>query len=406
MIWARQRVEVLIRNLEDAELLHILYGELEPESISSGGEEPRCCWAVEDGAVVRYISSWSALIDVLEDELSIGPQFIPAGPAPEPGSPVFVYLVLPEGMGTLKVAAVVETGSDAGFVLHYEPRTSEVALLLERLVSYAEDPLAEDAWLRSVGQELQARLHGADASVLGLSAGASAEDIEAAFTELRDAWVSFLDDGPLPESLRCVLDDYAGQLAHVCALLVIPEESARQSTGPIAGVRFSRRRITRPAPSKQTKEAVRIEPTPPRPSAPYSVGRTPVVTPPTPGRALVRNARRFTNRLAPRPRRRIEPIVSKPVEPTTPPAEPEGIALASACLASRDYDGAEKALSEVLREKPQHERAQQLLQFVRARRAATTRDFETAKRLYEALLQRDPNNAAAKKELIMVSALS
>lgn len=75
-------------------------------------------------------------------------------------------------------------------------------------------------------------------------------------------------------------------------------------------------------------------------------------------------------------------------------------------MAARAYDDAERLICTALRAEPQDDEAQLLLHLVRARRAAVSRDFGTAKRLYESLLRRDPDHAAAKKELIMISALA
>ena len=121
-----------------------------------------------------------------------------------------------------------------------------------------------------------------------------------------------------------------------------------------------------------------------------------------PGEATVKNARRFLNRLAPK---------KAPPKPNRflKPAQPRGNQLlgkAYEFLSNREYDAAEEVLCKALQLDMQHQKAQLLLHFVRARKAVAKRDFATAKRLYEALLRSDPDNAAAKKELLMISALA
>lgn len=382
---------MLLSRLEDPQLLAILGDEANQPVHGNGGCEPlsefRPGCAFRTGEVLELLpDGWSRVADLYREDIQRGRLLFASDSEPRLRSEMGVAIVLPGDAGSLRLWAEVVHVSRTGFGLKLAPLTGELAFLFDALVEHGGDEAPGAEWVNGVRRGLRARLRGADARVLGLEATASPESIRDAYTRARSAWEFFLGDGEVTGRLRPVLQEYGALLGRVCARLVVPSVQPRQATGP-AGVPRAR-----PA----------IPTMPKRPGAATTVRSVPAATrkPATePSRAVVRNARRFMARLAPRPRPRTD-------EPTTRISAPRGLGRVYAHIANRDYDEAEVLLCDTLRRDPQNDRAQQLLHLVRARRAVKARDFGSAKRIYEALLRRDPQNEAAQKELIMISALA
>ncbi len=385
--WARGRVPILISRIEDPRLLAILdprpdgqptdNGVCKPPSESSSGSALH----TPETFSLR-IESWAQFADLYRGDIRRRRLQVASDQEPRLGHAMEVALILPVGAGSFRLRAEVVVSSRTAYELEVLPLTGELEFLFESLIEHTSDGTPGTAWIEAVRRGLRARLRGADAALLGLETDATPAAIQDAYTRLRSTWEFFLGEGPVTEPLRPVLDEYGALLGRVCARLVLPRSERREASGP-AG-------IHRPRPAA---------PRTPVRTAPVAAAPPPAKTAAEPSSAVVKNARRFIARLAPRPRARPEPI---PARVPTPP----NLGRVYAYIASRDYDQAETFLCDALQRDPQHERAQQLLHLVRARRAVEKRDFSSAKRIYEALLRRDPKNEAANKELLMISALA
>ncbi len=395
--WARSRVPSLLRHVDDPRLLAILGATAEQPVVEPGGSEPlsefRPGCALRAGKTFELLpESWSRFADLYREDILRGGLLVASDSEPRLRAEIDVAIVLPGDAGSLRLRAEVAHVSRTGFGLKLAPLTGELSYLFESLIEHAGEAGPDAGWVEIVRRGLRGRLRGADARVLGLSPDARPEAIQGAYTRARSTWEFFLGDGELTAKLRPVLQEYGSLLGRVCARLVVPKAEARQQSGP-AGV-------PRPRPAiPTTPKAPKSRPVATVPTRAPSIPVAATMREAEPSRAVVRNARRFMARLAPRPRVRAE-------EPTTRVSAPRGLGRVYAQIASRDYDAAEAVLCDTLRREPQNDRAQQLLHLVRARRAVKARDFRSAKRIYEALLRRDPQNEAARKELIMISALA
>ena len=398
LAWARSRVSSLLSHIDDPQLLAILGQKTDEPDLQDGGCEPlrefRPGCAFRTGEAFELLpDSWRRVADLYREDILRGRLLVASDCEPRLRSAMDVSVVLPGDAGSLRLRAEVVHVSRTGFGLKLVPLTGELTFLFDSLIEHAGEGRPGHAWIDAVRRGLRTRRRGADARVLGLSARATPEAIQDAYTHARSTWEFFLGDGELTAKLRPVLQEYGSLLGRVCARLVVPTESSRQESGP-AGV--PRPRPVIPTIPKRPKS----QPVAAAPMRAPSIPLIPKARTAEPSRAVVRNARRFMARLAPRPRARLEE------EQSTRVSAPRGLGRVYAHIANREYDEAEGLLCDTLRRDPQNDRAQQLLHLVRARRAVKARDFRSAKRIYEALLRRDPQNEAAQKELIMISALA
>lgn len=397
LAWARSRVPSLLSRIDDPQLLAILGQKTDEPDLQDGGCEPlqefRPGCAFRTGEAFELLpDSWSRVADLYREDILRGRLLVASDCEPRLRSSMHVAIILPGDAGSLRLRAEVVHVSRTGFGLKLASLTGELSFLFESLIDRAGEAGPDSGWVEVVRRGLRARLRGADARVLGLAPDATPDAIQDAYTRARSTWEFFLGDGELTAKLRPVLQEYGSLLGRVCARLVVPKATARQPSGP-AGVPRPRPAIPTMPKTPKSRRVVAI------PTRAPSIPVAATMQAAEPSRAVVRNARRFMARLAPRPRVRAE-------EPTTRVSAPRGLGRVYAHIANRDYDAAESLLCDTLRRDPQNDRAQQLLHLVRARRAVKARDFRSAKRIYEALLRRDPQNEAAQKELIMISALA
>ena len=71
-------------------------------------------------------------------------------------------------------------------------------------------------------------------------------------------------------------------------------------------------------------------------------------------------------------------------------------------ISAKRYREAGRLLMKVLRDRPEL-RLRLLLSVVNARRAVADRDYARARNCYQAVLELDPNNALARRELLLLS---
>lgn len=320
---------------------------------------------------------WEAFRRLVQaDPIRMG-VFVPSPRVPGLRTPIHVAFHLPHGGGVLQVHAdvvhVVHTGPCVGFGLAFEAPAAEVRLVLEHVSLYAlqcarvgELSREIPRWLDGIRRALEARLRTSDATVLGLEPGAGPEAIREGYAKAEARWRALLGRGRLTDQVRVVLDDYGAKLREHCGRMIAFEV-------PLA---------------------VPVEHGARRP--PCSLPQSPRTT-----SAAHRNPRRYLARIAVRSR----PSRSSAVRSLPQPSVTARMSRVYRCISRREYQEAEAMLCDALQRDPLDGRAQTVLLFVRARKALSDRDFNAARRLYEAVLQREPGNRAARRDLQVLRAL-
>jgi hypothetical protein len=246
--------------------------------------------------------------------------------------------------------------------------------------------------------------------------------IHEAYRRLRDALVSIETVPSQTSSRRSVLEAPPAEARRVAA--VGTEALPRQGSSPRnVGVTLEPRRPPNgeseredgelPPPPidelepmggvPQSLQADELEPMSGVPENPQTgeTERIEVLRPPTGENERAADLAARSEQLASQLRRRA------PEAPTTGASRGENRSLVDEALrlvAEKRYDAAIDRLERALQRAPEP-RLRVLLCVVQARQALTERDFPRARTHYEAVLELDPENEVAKRELLMLSAL-
>lgn len=370
---------------------------------------------------------------------------------------VVVHVVTPEQAAT--------SGRTAGFGLQFSGLTAERRRALQRLIEQAEAaaarPRGDGPTLQELGftcaptdrgslrltvseaehqqmQELRSELAAmamrGDLEVLGLSSASDLDEMRDAFERLGRRWhPSVAHRDASPEIRRLATEIFLRIEQAYRRLREAPR--AMGSIPPPPPYASTPRPRPRPAPVDAAASTRSASPPPERPvtraahdhateapareAAPPT--RRPRSTPPpvhpslSPMEADVvmaqqraRMARRLVSNLVDRSERLATQLKRREQEATPPrPSREEHRTLvdeAMRLVADKRYAEAAQRLELAVQRKPEL-RTRVLLCVVQARQALTERDFPRARARYEAVLQLDPGNELAQRELLMLSAM-
>lgn len=391
-------------------------------------------YSLVEPAVVE-VGSWSELVALYTKDISCGGMFVQTEVPPERDTTVAVQLLLPDGAGTLDFEGVVvhvvgpaqaeASGQAAGFGLQFSGLTAERRRALQRLIEQAEaasrGPKADGPTLQELGstcapsdgrglrlslseaevqqlQELRAELATltslGDLQVLGLHAAADLDELRDAFERLARRWhPSVAHRDAAPEIRRLATEIFLRIEQAYRRLREVP-----RATGPVPP----------PPPFASASRSARGQ-------ASEAGAPVEITTPPEPepdprleevrAQQRARRARRLLGNLVGRSERLTTQLERR--EPAAAPPRSEHrtrVDEALRLLADKRYAEAAERLEQALRRKPD-QRLRVLLCVVQARQALTERDFSQARARYEAVLQIDPDNEVAQRELLMLTAL-
>lgn len=395
--------------------------EVEQPAGAERRTEPR--YSLVEPAVIE-VESWTALVALYTKDISCGGMFVQTDAPPERDTQVALQLLLPDGAGTLEfegnvvhvvTAAQAEAaGTTAGFGLQFSDLTAERRRALQRLIDQAKaaaarpsadgpslhelgstcapgdqgTPLrltlseAERQQLQELRAELAAMMARGDLEVLGLQGAGDLDELRDAFERAGRRWHPGQAYRDAPPEIRRLATEIFLRIEQAYRKLRAASHAAA-STPPAAAA-------SRPAPHPPAAE-------PPRAAASDPAG----AQTPSPARGAQRAMADLAERsslLAAQLKRR-EPKVAAP-----PDEQRVLVDEALRLVADKRYREAAERLELVLERKPDP-RLRVLLCVVQARQALTERDFARARERYEAVLQLDPSNEVAQRELLMLSAL-
>jgi uncharacterized protein (TIGR02266 family) len=361
---------------------------LEPAPIPTGAERrttPR--WSLIEPAVVA-VSSWHELVALYTRDIGAGGMFVETSAPPERDAQVAVQLLLPDGTGALDFQGVVvhvvtaeqaaASGCTPGFGLQFSGLSPERRHALQRLVEQAEAAAAR-------------------ASV----DGPTQQQLGEAYRRLVEATgATGLVPPPPP---------FGSTPPHRAMPVETPAASARAAAArseaqQATDASVADTSVAEPAVAAAPPPVRRARTTPP----PVPPSLSPLEADQVMAQQRARMARRLASNLSDRGQRMASPLERR-TSMTAPPPPPrdESRALVDEALrlvADKRYAEAAERLELAVQRRPEL-RTRVLLCVVQARQALTERDFVRARARYEAVLQLDPGNALAQRELLMLSAL-
>jgi uncharacterized protein (TIGR02266 family) len=343
------------------------------------------------------IPSWSRLLDLQADDISQGGMFVRTEEPPARGERITVSITLPEG-GTLElegeVVHVVEAragGPRPGFGVQFVGLTAERKSALRRLVRHAMShsaidgataqtlhefgftPTASGTYRMSMTPEeqtLHEQLHArlsqmrreSDTEVLALPREYDESVLHDAYFKMAEVWhPDVAARHAAPEIKRLVVD------------IFLRVNEAYENL----------RRISRPEDrgTKVVAKALKLEPT-----------GAPVL------------ARRLASSLGQirAQHQAIEPPRPSVTRPPPPKRKDPRITDAIDRMTNKDFQGAIRILEKVPLDAPGH---RVLYEFAHARLALSEKDTDEACRRYRAILAIQPENATARRELLLIEAM-
>ena len=420
-----------------------------PEPVSSEPatddrrRQPR--YSLADPAVIE-IGSWSELVTLYVKDISCGGMFVETTAPPARDTEVTVQLMLPEGTGTLDFDGLVVhvvtvreaagSGRIPGFGLQFRGLTPERRRALQRLVEQAERAAdspsaqrprlsdlgfsgkpgpagglrltlneAERAQMQQLREELAAMGERGDLEVLGLSDHGGFDALRAAFERLARRWHPGVAHRDAPPEIRALATEIFLRIERAYRRLcdeprpappappqpAVPPPPAFSTDGPRPET------VIGPAPAA-----------PPKPRKPRPRRTAPGTSAPTPDPARVQQraklARRMVGDLVDRGEKLTRQLKRRGEGPPDRNDRRARVDAALKMISDKRYAEAAQQLEALLVERPEP-RLRVLLSVVNARRAIKDRDFSRARSCYQSVLQMDPNNALAQRELLMLSAM-
>lgn len=422
-------------------------------------------YSLVEPAVVE-VASWSELVSLYTKDIGCGGMFVLTDTPPPRDTSVGLQLLLPDEAGTLDFVGVVvhvvtaaqakATGGAAGFGLQFSGLTAERRRALQRLIEQAEvaaaHPEEEDGpRLRELGfacapsdggglrltlseaehqqmQQLRAELAAmtarGDLEMLGLPSEAGLELLRDAFERLARRWHPSVAHRDAPPEIRQLATEIFLRIEQAYHRLrdaprpagVLPPPPPFASS-PIA----SAPRVGPPHANDSSIETIPSEPAPaPVVAAEPVAARRAAPTTPAPehprlsaveadevrAQQRARLARRMVGSLVERSEQLATQLRRRDRSSSPPPRDEHRTLVDEALrlVADKRYAEAAEQLEQALRQRAEP-RVRVLLNVVKARQALTERDFPRARASYEAVLQLDPSNALAQRELLMLAAM-
>jgi tetratricopeptide (TPR) repeat protein len=341
---------------------------------------------------IRY-DEWSDLVELCTRDISKGGMFVKTSSPPPLRSKITVQLRLPQDTGVLELSGEVvhvmgggEGGPVLGFGLQFDELGDRRRAMLDRLVDHAremaERPGVEGVTLTELGlgtpaaggpslrltltpeelarmNDLRAELASLDAkddlALLGLSGAPTLARIDAAFESLEARW-------------------------H-------PGRWSTRAAAEVETLAMDVFRRIEAAYMRVSAEVRRRDVPPPPPFA-----KTSVASPPP-------------------------PMVTTPAAPPAAPPAAAGPPRLSSLefnklvgrgfeqLSRKQYRAAIASFSQAVAQRPESTKAQILLRFAEARLFVAERKLPEARKKYEEVLELDPDNATAKRDLVMLACL-
>lgn len=393
----------------------------QPESIEPAPparRHPR--YALEQPVTIRY-DEWSELVELCTRDISKGGMFVTTSAPPPLRSKITVQLRLPRETGTLELTGEVVHvmgGGDAGSVLGFGVQFDEVSerrrAMLDRLVEHAremaERPDAVGVTLTELGlataagdepslrltlsaeelrqlgdlrAELASMAEKDDLALLGLTGAPSPASIDEAFGALEARWhPGRWDARAVPEVEELAMDVFRRIEA---AYLRVSDAARKRDAQP-------RTRASTPVPRSATNE--------PSPAS----GAEAVQAPQGPasghggivGRLLERGGR-IAERLSAAGRSaggisRISTLEFNKL-----------IGRGFEQLSAKEYRAAITTFGAAVKHRPDSTKAQILLLFAEARLLVADKKIIEARAKYEEVLKIDPENATARRDLVMLA---
>lgn len=377
---------------------------------------------------IRY-EGWDEVVQMATHDISRGGMFVATEEAPPLRDTISVLVELPDGAGKLTLEGEVvhvvtpqaAAGQPAGFGLQFAALTDERKARLDQLVEHARrmasDPSAQAQTLQQLGiassetgtrlqlslnererhqlRELTAELatirDRSDDELLGISAPSDVAQVRAAFGTLAARWQRILDDAQALPELRTIAQEVVARLAG--ARDRVTEAAARRAEAEVeAEAEAEAEAATRQAAARQAAAARRS---------------------PTPKAGLVQRLLHRGGQLA----ERLSAPSPSPSPSTPPVSVPRPAARGRMAfnkrvgegfehLSAKRYEEAIAAFERAVVQRPDSTKARVLLLFSQARKAVRDKQLDEAKRKYEEVLELDPDNATAQRDLVMLSCLS
>ncbi len=415
-----------------------------PARSASGSDRrqaPR--YSLTEPAVIE-IRNWSELVTLYVRDISAGGLFVGTTAPPAAGVEVTVQLMLPDEAGALdfdgRVVRVVTpdqaaaSGKVPGFGIQFLGLTPERRRALERLIEQAErtanSPDAETPRLSTLGlsgkpgpvgglrltlseaerqqmQQLRAELEAmndrGDLEVLGLSEPGTFEQLRTAFERLAQRWHPGVTHRDAPPEVRALAIEIFLRIERAYRRLCdAPQPAPPRGPEPVAASASTPAPV--PTPPEYAADGPRPEtvigpaPTaPPRPRA-----RAPRRDAPPPSAS---QARRMVGDLVDRGEKLTRQLKRRGYKALPEDVRQEMVDDALDLISAKRYREASRLLAKVIRDRPEL-RLRVLLRVINARQAVMDRDYARAQNSYQAVLQLDPNNALAKRELLLLSGLT
>lgn len=461
--WAREpdapdRDAPAPRQSHARESYHDVAHQSSPDRQTSGRERrtaPR--YSLTEPAVIE-IRNWSELVTLYVRDISSGGLFVGTSAPPAPGVEVTVQLLLPDEAGTLdfdgRVVRVVTpdqaagSGKIPGFGIQFLGLTPERRRALERLIEQAKQttlsPGAESPRLSTLGlsgnpgpagglrltlseserqqmQQLRAELEAmserGDLELLGLSESGTFEQLRAAFERLAQRWHPDVTHRDAPPEIRALATEVFLRIERAYRRLsdlsappppppsAPPPSSGAASASPSASAPGA---DAFPNPPAYAADGPRPETViGPVPTAPRKPRRRPILRddpPPQPPRNSASQAQRMVSDLLDRGDELTHRLKRRGQRALSEEERQDRVDEALDMISAKRYREAGRLLMKVIRDRPEL-RLRVLLSVVNARQAITDRDYARARNCYQAVLQLDPNNALAKRELLLLEGL-
>jgi hypothetical protein len=444
--WARRRSDDIVRDIVDAELLDLMRLEPTapatpaPASIAdapqpSGAAKRRWARHEDERRLMVAFDAWDEIVELCSKDISHGGMFVQTVRSPPMRTRVEIGLELPDEAGHLRLPAEVvhivtaeqaaATGVAPGFGAQFLDLTPDLRAALERLVEHAKRRVAgssgptladvgfvcaqssaglrlvldgeEIEQLRRLRAELAAMQSRGDLELLGLDPDYDTDELGAAFARLSQQWRPTANDRAVTPEVRRLAAEIHLRLESAFRRLSVNAAFARARTASRATTEAVPTAAPRAEPEAQPVAQPQAQPQPPQREPEPRRGGAPESQRSRVGTFVARvleQGQRLTSRLA-------RPAAT----PTSATGTDAMLREAATHVGQKRYAEAIAVLERLVERQPDHARAQVLLRFAAARKAVVERNFAAARRAYEELLQIDPENRIAQRELVLIACL-
>ncbi len=418
-----------------------------PEAASSVSpaqrRHPR--YELHQPVLIRH-EAWDELVQMATNDISRGGMFVATEHSPPLRETVHVQVELPDGAGKLtlegEVVHVVAAqpgggGPTPGFGLQFATLTPERKERLHQLVEYARrmqgDPCAtaqtlgelglassaagtrlrlslsevERHQLRELTADLATMRERSDDELLGVDAPTDVEQVHAAFDSIATRWRAMTEDATELPELRTLAAEIVQLLQG--ARDRVAEAAVRRADARAKAFEAARQRQTEAAREAEVETTSAAIPSDHIERPPLTAETAGVRRSPTPKASFVQRLLHRSGKLA---ERLDTPTSTPPTETPAPAPSPRGRVAFNKLvgdgfehLSAKRYDEAIEAFERAVQARPDSAKARILLLFSEARKLVRDKQLDQARRKYEEVLEIDPENATAQRDVVMLSCL-